>query len=195
MARKLELAVLKLVKDVLGGDVQPTPSWLLRPGKAECRDRWPIICDIYAALTGLVLRETMPASERRIVDCVLKIGNGPSRIIEVDEKQHFNVYRSKTLRMYPDVPLAFEREQWISHSESRLRLEGGGFAKPKPPLFPGEFGRHQQRAFRDALADILPSVYGFLPTLRIADFEVTDWIESSDAPARMRELLQQRVRS
>lgn len=31
---------------------------------------------------------------------------------------------------------------------ARRRLEGGGFGKPKPPLFPGDGGRHRQRALR-----------------------------------------------
>ena len=189
MARQLELKVLNLVQAALGGTVQPTPLWLLRPGKTECADRWSLIGDIYNALTDLDLPETMPPRERRIVDCVLKIENEPPRIIEFDEKQHFNGYRAKTLRMYPDVPLAFKREQWINHSETKSRLEGGGFGKPKPPLFPGQWGRHRQRAFRDALVDIVPLVHGFLPTLRIAYFEVADWIGSSNAPMRMRELL------
>ena len=48
------------------------------------------------------------------------------------------------------------------------------------PLFPGEGARHRQRAFRDALTDILAPDYGFAPTLRIAHFEVKDWIN----PAR-----------
>lgn len=36
-----------------------------------------------------------------------------------------------------------------------------------------EGGRHWQRAFRDALADLLPLVHDWLPTIRISDTEVT----------------------
>lgn len=50
-----------------------------------------------------------------------------------------------------------------------------------------------QRAFRDTLADLLPPEYGYLPTLRIADFEVNPWIYTRDAERRMRELLQARL--
>jgi hypothetical protein len=42
-------------------------------------------------------------------------------------------------------------------------------ARPCPPLFPDAGGRHLQRAFRDALADLVPLEHGWLPTLRIAD--------------------------
>ena len=46
-----------------------------------------------------------------------------------------------------------------------------------------------QRAFRDTLADLLPSEHAFEPTLRIGDFEVLPWIYTNDAEARMRDLL------
>lgn len=116
------------------------------------------------------------------------------RIPEFDEKQHFNHYRAATLGFYAGaVPLVFPAEMWIERSNQKARLEGCGFAKPKPPLFPGEGGRHPQRALRDALCDILPPEYGFLPTLRIADFEVQEWLRTPSAPERMWALLGERL--
>jgi hypothetical protein len=141
----------------------------------------------------MVLPETMPARERRRVDCVLKVDGFAPRIIEVDEKQHFNHYRAGTLRHYSDAPLAFDPEVWIKLSDAKKRLETGGFSKPKPPLFPGDGGRHRQRAFRDALCDIVPLSHGFEPTLRIAYFEVLDWLTFSDAPKRMKDLLDRKL--
>jgi hypothetical protein len=190
MPRDLELAVVKLVVDILGGDCKPTPTWLLRPGKVECDKKWPLICDIYDGLTGLKLPDVAPSREWRDVDCVLNTPNHGSLIVEVDEVQHFNCYRAATLRKYSSsIALAFDPHQWIRHSESKSRLEGGGFAKPRPPLFRGDGGRHRQRAFRDALCDILPLQHGFSPTLRIAYFEVSDWIFGSDAHDKMQELV------
>jgi hypothetical protein len=101
-------------------------------------------------ITSMVLPETMPARERRRVDCVLKVDSSAPRIIEVDEEQHFNHYRAQTLRLYSDASLAFDPEVWIEHSDVKRRLEAGGYGKPKPPLFPGDGGLHRQRAFRDA---------------------------------------------
>jgi hypothetical protein len=118
---------------------------------------------------------------------VLKVDSSAPRIIEVDEEQHFNHYRARTLRLYSDAPLAFDPEVWIEYSDAKRRLEAGGFSKPKPPLFPGDGGRHRQRAFRDALCDIVPLCHGFEPTLRIAYFEVVGWLTSSDAPKRMKD--------
>jgi hypothetical protein len=75
----------------------------------------------------------------------------------------------------------------------KTRLEGGGFAAPKPPLFPAVNGRHQQRAFRDALCDILPPEHGWLPTLRLGDFDVGRWIETPRASERMIRLVEERL--
>ena len=191
--RELERDVLRLVHSVRGGSIEPTPAWLMRPGIAECGEHWELVCGIYHELTGEHLPEKMPPRERRHVDCVLKVKTSAPRIIEVDEKQHFNCYRARTLCLYSDLPLAFDPEVWIKHSEAKVRLEGGGFSKPKPPLFPGDGGRHLQRAFRDALADILPLCHGFEPTLRIGYFEVVEWLTSSDAAKRMRDLLDRKL--
>src|SRR5690349_4026839 len=109
--------------------------------------------------------------ERRTVDAALILPGSPPRILEADKKQHFNAYRSATLRRYKDdVPLAFDADLRIARSDAKLKLEGGGFGRPMPPLFPGDGGRHRQRTFRDALTDILTPRYGFAPTLRIANF-------------------------
>lgn len=191
MPRELERAVTELVVRILGAQIIPMPNWLIRPGRKECGQQWPLIEAIYRDLTGLELPDVMRSVERREVDAVLEIDGQPARILEVDERQHFNEFRAKTLRHYVgNVPLAFDAAAWIVRSEQKSRLEGGGFAKPKPPLFPGENGRHRQRAFRDALADILPPEHGLAPTLRIGDFEVKDWIFGSDSEERMRGLLE-----
>jgi hypothetical protein len=96
--------------------------------------------------------------------------------------------------MYPRTLLvAFDRDAWLRACDAKLKLEGGGFGRPCPPLFPDVGGRHQQRAFRDALTDVLPAVHGWQPTLRIADFEVVGWINSRGAKARMASLLTSRL--
>jgi hypothetical protein len=91
------------------------------------------------------------------------------------------------------VRVAFDRSVWLRASEAKVRLEGGRFGRPKPPLFPHEDGRHRQRAYRDALADLLPAVHGWLPTLRIADFEIKAWIYERGAGARLADLLAKRL--
>lgn len=194
MALELQNAVTRLVVEILGAEVGVMPAWLMRPGRNECRARWPLVQEIYAELTGGGrLPETMPPRERRQVDAILVVG-GESRILEVDETQHFNRFRALTLRRYVgQIPLAFPAADWIAAGEAKKRLEGGGFGKPRPPLFPEDGGRHQQRAFRDALADTLPGEHGWLPTLRVADFEVAPWINGPGTELRMRALLAGRL--
>jgi hypothetical protein len=194
VALELQRAVLKLVHEIHGGTALDTPDWLMRPGRIDCGRRWTLVREIYAELTGLELPDTMPPRERRQVDLVLQKRGRAPRIIEVDERQHFNRFRATTLRAYPrSLRVAFPKRIWIDACERKSRLEGGGFGVAKPPLFPGQDGRHRQRAFRDMLADVLPPSHGWLPTLRIADFEVRDWINEPHGKARMRALLKERL--
>lgn len=194
MAGELQAAVVRLVAQILDAELVGTPPWLIRPGPPECGVRWQMVCSIYRELTGLELPEAMPPRETRRVDAVLDTGDGSPRILEVDETQHFNRYRALTLQHYPpEARVAFPIEKWFEQSENKARLEGGGFGKPKPPLFPAEYGRHAQRAFRDMLADLLPPEHGWKPTLRIGDFEILGWIYSSEAEVRMSELLTARL--
>jgi hypothetical protein len=193
MAGELQAAVVPLVARILGASIVDTPLWLLRPAAAECDASWQTVCRIYSDITGLTLPEAMPPRETRRVDAVLDV-DGRRRILEVDETQHFNRYRALTLRHYPaSSRVAFPVEAWIAQSEKKARLERGGFGKPKPPLFPAEYGRHQQRAFRDMLADLVPLEHHYAPTLRIADFEVAPWIYTREAETRMRQLLDERL--
>ncbi|MFH8467869.1 hypothetical protein [Streptomyces sp. NPDC017991] len=53
--------------------------------------------------------------------------------------------------------------KWLARSRQRTGREpGGGFAAPRPALFPGAGGGHRQRAFRDPLGDPLPSEHDWL---------------------------------
>lgn len=194
VARELERTVVALAHEIYGGELIETPAWLVRPGRAECSAAWPLIQSIYRKLEGQELPEVMPPRERRTLDAVLQRVGEPPRILEVDETQHFNVHRAATLRAYPDdAPTAFPRELWIERCEQKRRLEGGGFARPCPPLFAESGGRHRQRAFRDALADLVPVEHGWLPTLRVADFEIREWLHTLDAAQRLAALLRARL--
>jgi hypothetical protein len=195
MARELERRVIALAVAVLDARILPTPQWLLRPGRAECGARWPLINAIYHELEPrLELPELMRPVERRQLDAVIETAEAGPRVLEIDETQHFNRFRARTLHRYAHaIPLAFDPDQWIARSEQKIRLERGGFGKPNPPLFPGEHGRHRQRAFRDGLADIIPLEYGYAPTLRIGDFEVAAWLFKAEAEERMRNLLHTKI--
>ncbi len=192
MAHEAENATHDVLTAMLGPSL-PTPGWLLGPGKQDCAERWSLVQEVYRYLTSQQLPEEMPPRETRRVDGVFEY-RGRAFVFELDETQHFNVYRATPLRCYPDdLPLAFDKSDWIKRSTRKTKLEGGGFAKPRPPLFPEENDRHQQRAFRDALANILPSCHEFLPTLRLGDFEVGRWIYDEGSHDIMATLLEERL--
>ena len=186
-----EARLVPLVAGILGARLAGTPDWIMRPGRAEARECWTRLQAIYAELTGRELPEVMPPRERRKLDAVLDV-HGKRRIFEFDGAQHFNADRATTLRACLDVPLAFPRDEWLAQSEATGRIKTGGWARPCPPLFPEPGGRHQQRAFRDAIADLLPSEYGYEPTLRIGYFEI-QWLGTPREEEACRRLLTSRI--
>jgi len=192
MAHEAERAAYEAIAANCGA-THPTPPWLQRPDRSECGERWELIVEIHRLLEGEELEDVMPSRETRRVDGVFQY-RGRWFLFELDETQHFNAYRAKTLEVYPpDLALAFGKDAWIGRCREKVKLEGGGWARPRPPLFPGANGRHRQRAFRDALADLVPSVHGFLPTLRLGDREIDLTLSPADAKQRMAELLRQRL--
>lgn len=101
MPRELEERVTGLVKDLLGGEELATPAWLQSPNAKDCGRRWRLVQRIYESLTGLELPDEMPPRERRNVDLVIQCRGQAPRIVEFDEKQHFNGFRALTIRQYP----------------------------------------------------------------------------------------------
>lgn len=121
-----------------------TPVWLQRPGVRECGQQWPAVCEAYTALTWRTLPQQMPPRGRRQLDAVVVHADGSHRIVEIDEEQHFTPMRAITLRRYGSgTAVAFDVQAWIRRCAGVRRLRGGGFGKPKPPLFPDDGGRHQ----------------------------------------------------
>lgn len=175
--------VVGLLDQIVEADVavETAPAWLMRPGRNECLGHWELLQTIYRGLTGLELPESMPVRESRRVDAVLKYPDGRRQIVEIDERQHFTGPRAVTLSHYPDdIAYGFPLSEWVALAEGRTRREpGGGFARPCPPLFPEPGGRHAQRAFRDVLADLVPPEHGWLPTVRVNEYEIKRWGASS----------------
>ncbi len=100
------------------------------------------------AMDDFVRSETLAACDFWVPD--------PGFILEFDERQHFTMPRKLTLHAYPDdLALGFSGKQWISHCEQHD-------AKDNDPPF-----RDEQRAWYDALRDLLPSTKGLQPTVRL----------------------------
>lgn len=88
--------------------------------------------------------------------------------IEIDEHQHFTSARALTLDLYPkDVPLGFD-----IHAYKALCVEwaqkSDKYRAAKPAIGFGDGGRQRQRAYNDALRDLVTPLMGHPPLIRVA---------------------------
>ena len=80
----------------------------------------------------------------------------PGFIVEFDESQHFTSPRKLTLSVYADVhPLGFSAKRWMELCEHHDARDND------PPY------RDEQRAWYDTLRDLVPSIKGLQPTVRL----------------------------
>ena len=80
----------------------------------------------------------------------------PGFIVEFDESQHFTSPRKLALAVYADRhPLGFAARRWLELCEQHD-------ARDNDPAF-----RDEQRAWYDTLRDLVPSIMGLQPTVRL----------------------------
>jgi len=80
----------------------------------------------------------------------------PGFIVEFDESQHFTRLRKLALAVYADeYPLGFAARRWLELCEHHD-------ARDNDPAF-----RDEQRAWYDTLRDLVPSIVGLQPTVRL----------------------------
>ena len=80
----------------------------------------------------------------------------PGFIVEFDESQHFTAPRKLALSAYTaEHPLSFSAERWIALCEQHDARDND------PPY------RDEQRAWYDMLRDLIPSLEGLQPTVRL----------------------------
>ena len=163
----LELAVEEGLPLALGKAV----PWLSGRGHlntAVVGTRSEILAALASAHAGLggeadVLAEKRPANPP--TPDLVHTGSGC--IIEIDEVQHFTTARLLTFDHYPDVRLGFDPEEYRRLIE-RWRAQGdAAYAHRVSSDFPRRGGRQAQRAYNDALRDLLAPTFTGLPTIRI----------------------------
>ncbi len=80
----------------------------------------------------------------------------PGFIVEFDESQHFTRLRKLALAVYADGrPLGFAARRWLELCEQHDARDNN------PPF------RDEQRAWYDTLRDLVPSIMGLQPTVRL----------------------------
>jgi len=88
-------------------------------------------------------------------------------IVEFDESQHFTGPRGLSLSFYPKaIRLGYNKEEWLKRCITLNRHDN------HPP------DRDEQRAWYDALRDLLPAYFGMNPTVRIWAKEMI-WCEEN----------------
>ncbi|MHC5796488.1 DUF7255 family protein [Lacisediminihabitans sp. FW035] len=88
--------------------------------------------------------------------------------IEVDESQHFTTFRLLTLDQYPaDTSLGFDLGTYRELCKE-LAPHSDNFRRSKAAVGFGEGGRQRQRAYHDALRDLVVPAMGHPPVVRVA---------------------------
>ena len=113
----------------------------------------------------------------QVPPCDYYVSNPPF-ILEFDESQHFTRPRLTSLSLYPDdLKLGFPRPLW-------MKLCRQIDARDDMPI-----DRDERRAWYDTLRDLVPTVNGFKPTVRLYAEEL-EWCSLDSGSARDLELFQ-----
>jgi hypothetical protein len=89
-------------------------------------------------------------------------------VVEYDEVQHFTSARLETLDLYPpETPLGFDLAGYTTLVKRWAAVGDKGFAHKAAAEFPGAAGRQRQRAYFDALRDLVAPHFGNGPLIRI----------------------------
>jgi hypothetical protein len=148
---------------------------------------------IFRALEG---DEAAHAAKQELrLRCDAFFGTPYNFILEFDGGQHFSTSRLQSLQMYPvGAPLGYNINSYRMFCEQHRQAADEYRRNKRPDDFPFEGGRTAQRAYLDAVRDLLPPLYGLNPTVRISHFEVLD-VQSNDAigQAIIREILAARI--
>jgi hypothetical protein len=120
---------------------------------------------IYLELGG---EETLLQRKRKTLLPVDFVDSESGCIIEIDETQHFTSDRLRTFSLYPDgVELAFDLDLY-KRTIHRWRAKADGYRAAKPAAdFPWPGGRRAQRAYFDAVRDLLAPFYATQPIMRV----------------------------
>ena len=147
---------------------------------------WPSTPEAYRGTrTGAVLQRIFEALRdhrgygdfirtAQMPPCDYHLNNiaSPGFILEFDERQHFTRPRAIALGLYPrDLRMGFPVGEWLRLCAVLDERD------PEPP------DRDERRAWYDTLRDLLPTVHGLRPTVRLYE-RALRWCEMRpDAPA------------
>jgi hypothetical protein len=168
---------IMLLEEILGEKAMTNVNfwWLYnKHSKDEFGKYYNDIDNIFVKLGGD--RAGLENKGKRALKPDCYFGGRYNFIFEFDELQHFTIYKLTALQNYPlDLNYGFNIEKYIKfcrrYSDEAIQKGPSGYRKSKEE-FPFENGRAAQRAYLDAFRDILPTLHGLNPTIRISEFDV-----------------------
>ena len=199
---RLEVGIIALVEEVLEAPAERRAQfdWLInKPSPIHFGKYYPKIVDLFEKMDGDWAGLSAKADGYLTPDAYFPAPY--NFIFEFDELQHFTAFRQVTLGDYPeDLALGFDRQSYLQlcgkHQEMAIQKGTDRFRR-KTADFPFPNGRAAQRAFFDTFRDWLPRLHGLKPTLRLAEFEVTNILSGEligdAAKDYIRSLIEQRL--
>ena len=166
----LELARSAGIQLALGYAV----PWLSRRGHLEERIKRDIPTDVMTALVRIHRElggDAAILASKRLgsvpIPDLIHLHTGC--IIEIDESQHFTSARLQSFDYYPEsVRLGYDRQEYVGFVKHWRARGDRGFAHRVAKDFPRPGGRQAQRAYNDALRDLLAPTFTRYPVIRIA---------------------------
>lgn len=130
---------------------------------------FPLIDRIFVNLGG----NSKADKPIRSLSCDAYFGGPFNFILEIDERQHFGSARPKALELYPpDLQVGFDIQEYTAHCREHYLKADKCWRSKTTKDFDFSGGRTAQRAYLDCFRDILPTLHGLNPTVRISEFEV-----------------------
>jgi hypothetical protein len=172
--------IVGLVSELLGVEPVRPPENLLYNvlSSSKHKEYYKLLFDFLLLLKGD--KELHLSKPLRLLSCDAYFGHPWNFVFEFDEIQHFSSYRKVLLLQYPLLNFGFSPSYYINLCNQYCDM-ADRYRKSKTAYeFPFPTGRTRQRAFFDALRDIMPFVEGAMlnPTIRIDEFSVAEIINN-----------------
>lgn len=142
--------------------------WINRRGHFDLPDRAtatvPLLQQIFDTLGGDATAQSSKTPTPLTGDLFHEL---TGTFIEIDESQHFTSFRAATLLLYPsDVALGFDRDEYLQLCET-WSARSDRYRVAKPAVGFGPSGRQRQRAYNDALRDLVTPLMSDHPLVRV----------------------------
>lgn len=143
-------------------------SWINRRGHFDlppaASSILPLMQEIFELLGGDLNAQRSKTS----IPLTSDLFHEPSgTFIEIDETQHFTSFRAATLRRYPiDTPLGFDHHGYLSLCDE-WSARADRYRAAKRAVGFGAGGRQRQRAYNDALRDLVTPLVTGRPLIRV----------------------------